>query len=136
MSRLKPILLFGIILFSGLIISCADKNPSREEIPRIRNLLGRFEAAVRDKDAVTMDSLIAAEAYQLGYTSQKILTDIYSVSENNSFYKFAQREFFYTAKKGTVHCVILPDSAASGAPAEITVIKLGDIWLVKRFDLK
>ncbi len=135
--RFIRIAFFGIIAIILIpLFYCGEESPSRDEIPLIRELLGKFEAAVRDRNVAAMDSLIAVDAVELGYSSEKILSDIYSVSDSNTFYKFGSREFFYTRKKGSVHCMILSDSTDSGHPAEITVIKKGEDWFVKRFDLK
>ncbi|HHI02495.1 MAG: hypothetical protein DRP51_03015 [Candidatus Zixiibacteriota bacterium] len=119
-----------------LIISCAEKNPPRDEIPLIKNLLGRFEQAVRDKNRAGIDSLIVAEAYDLGYHSTKILSDIYRDLDTGSFLKFGGREFSYTRDKGVVSCFIVSDTADTGCPVEITVVKKYDKWYLKRFDLK
>lgn len=119
-----------------LIISCAEKNPPRDEIPLIKNLLGQFERAVKEKNRAGIDSLIIAEAYELGYHSTKILSDIYPDIETGSFLKFGGREFFYTKDKGVVNCLIVSDTADTGRPVEITVVKKYDQWYLKRFDLK
>lgn len=135
--RYLRVLIFGIFAVILMpLFYCGEENPSRDEIPVIRELLGKFEAGVRDRNVAVLDSLIAVEALELGYTSEKILSDIYSVSDSNTFYKFGSREFFYTKNKGAVHCTVLPDSTDPGEPAEITVVKKGEDWLIKRFDLK
>ena len=134
MSRL---LKFSIILGGILIIiSCAEKNPPRDEIPLIKNLLGQFEQAVKEKNSAGIDSLIIAEAYELGYHSTKILSDIYPDIDTGSFLKFGGREFFYTKDIGVVNCLIVSDTADTGRPVEITLVKKYDQWYLKRFDLK
>lgn len=153
------------IIISGflLLISCVEKNPSRDEIPLIKNLLGQFEQAVREKNSAGIDSLIIAEAYELGYHSTKILSDIYgsgdtgdagnigppddigSDIDTNEFLKFGTREFFYTKDIGVVNCFIVSDTGDAGStgnagsigrPVEITVVKKYGQWYIKRFDLK
>jgi hypothetical protein len=124
-----------ILVILTMIISCAEKNPSRDEIPLIRTLLADFEQAVRDRNQIRLDSLISAEALPLGYTSLKILEDVYP-DTINSFYSFGNREFMYVKDKASVTCNIKADEADVGRPVEITLVKAGEIWLVKRFDLK
>lgn len=123
------------IIASGLllIISCAEKNPPRDEIRMIKNLLAKFEQAVREKNPAGIDSLIIAEAYDEGYHSTKILEDIYGTSE---FLKFGSREFSYTKDIGFVKCFIVSDTLSEGRPVEIIVIKKYDQWFLKQFDLK
>ena len=128
---------FSIVMAGILIIiSCAEKNPPRDEIPLIKNLLGQFEQAVKEKRSAGIDSLIIAEAYELGYHSTKILSDIYSDIDTGSFLKFGGREFFYTKDIGVVNCFIVSDTADTGRPVEITLVKKYDQWYLKRFDLK
>ena len=125
-----------------IIISCAEKNPPRDEIPLIKNLLGQFEQAVKEKNSAGIDSLIIAEAYEEGYHSTKILSDIYGTGDTGpdidtgSFLKFGGREFFYTKDIGVVNCFIVSDTADTGRPVEITLVKKYDQWYLKRFDLK
>jgi len=138
---------FKLSIITGflLLISCAEKNPSRDEIPLIKDLLGQFEQAVREKSPAGIDSLIIAEAYELGYHSTKILSDIYGTGntgfdiDTNEFLKFGTREFFYTKDVGVVNCFIVSDTgnlADPGRPVEITVVKKYNQWYIKRFDLK
>ena len=153
------------IIISGLliIISCVEKNPPRDEIPMIKNLLGRFEQAVREKNRAGLDSLIIAEAYEQGYHSTKILADIYGtgdaggtddvggVGDTGGFLKFGSREFVYTKDFGLVKCFIISDTgiaglsgntgsagdiSSAGRPVEITLVKKYDQWYLKKFDLK
>jgi len=134
---MKQIKIIGLISLGFILIfSCAEKNPPRDEIPLIKNLLGRFETAVREKNAALIDSLTIAEAYDLGYNSTKILSDIYQDPDTGQFLKFGNREFFYVGSKGVVNCLIVSDTGDSGRPVEITVVKAYGQWLLKRFDLK
>ena len=121
----------SIILFGG----CAEKEPSRDEIPLIKNTLARFEKAVKDKNAAAIDSLIIVDDNE-GYNSSKVMKDVYSVSSDDSILAFGKREFFYTQDKAVVNCFIMADSADSGRPFEITLVKKAKRWYIKRFDLK
>ncbi len=141
------------IIIAGLLllISCAEKNPPRDEIPLIKNLLAKFEQAVREKNAAGIDSLIIAEAYDEGYHSTKILSDIYGPGDTgldidtSSFLKFGGREFSYTKDIGFVKCTIVSgtgnasltgDTGSLGRPVEIIVVKKYGQWYLKRFDLQ
>lgn len=132
------------IIITGLflLISCAEKNPPRDEIPLIKNLLAKFEQAVREKNAAGIDSLIIAEAYEQGYHSTKILADIYGTGDTGpdidtgSFLKFGGREFSYTKEISFVKCLIVSDTLGEGRPVEITLVKKYDQWYLKQFDLK
>jgi hypothetical protein len=118
------------------ILACTEKAPPREEIPFIKDLLGRFENAVRDRNAALIDSMIIAEAYQQGYNSTRILSDIYPDPDTSRFLKFNDWEFFYTEDIGKVSLFIQSDTVERGRPAEITLVKVGNQWLIKSFDLK
>ncbi|MCP4703158.1 MAG: hypothetical protein GY865_00990 [candidate division Zixibacteria bacterium] len=122
-----------------VLISCAEKNPPRDEIPLIKNLLGQFEKAVREHNPAGIDSLIIAEAYEQGYHSTKILGDIFGLNNAGDFIKFGSREFSYTKDIGFVKCLIVSDTTDAGfqdRPVEIVVIKKYDQWFLKQFDLK
>ena len=86
MSRLSKLFIISALLL--LIVSCVEKNPPRDEIPLIKNLLGQFEKAVREHNPAGIDSLIIAEAYDEGYHSTKILSDIYGSNNTEDFIKF------------------------------------------------
>ncbi|MFH2035695.1 MAG: hypothetical protein ABIJ45_04775 [Candidatus Zixiibacteriota bacterium] len=131
--RIKILIpLFLVVLLTG---ACVEKAPSRDEIPLIKSLLKDFETAVVEKNSARMDSLMTAEAVELGYSSDKILKGVYD-TESESFYKFGGLDITYLPKKGLVKFQIMADSADTGRPAEITLIKKGDRWLVKKFDFK
>lgn len=132
----KNFIRLGAALLISLVLFCAEENPPRDEIPAIKDLLARFEEAVREHNPILMDSLIMAEAYDSGYNSPRILSEIYSDSTNGSSYTFGRRSFSYTKDKAVVNCFIKADSADSGRPVEIILVKSGDQWLVKRFDFK
>jgi hypothetical protein len=126
-----------VFLLMSIFLSCErKKNPPRDEIPAIKDLLGEFERAVKEKNGAAMDSLMIAEAAELGYSSSGILAEVYSESNQGTFYTFGGRSFSYTKKKALVNCFIMADSADSGRSVEITLVKAGDRWLIKRFDLK
>jgi hypothetical protein len=117
-------------------MGCAEKEPSRDEIPAIKNVLARFENSIKEKNPAAIDSLIIADSDNEGYNSMKALTDVYSDSLNGSFLTFGKREFFYTKDKAVVNCFILADSTDNGRPFEITLVKKSKQWYIKRFDLK
>jgi len=126
-----------IFLLLSIFSSCErKKNPPRDEIPIIKELLGEFERAIKEKNPAAIDSLLIAETAELGYSSSGILAEIYSESSRGTFHTFGGRSFSYTKKMAVVNCFIMADSTDSGRPAEITLIKAGDRWLIKRFDLK
>ncbi|MCX6830159.1 MAG: hypothetical protein NT002_12915 [candidate division Zixibacteria bacterium] len=125
-------LLLAVLLL--LTLACTRRNPPRDEIPVIKNLLAKLDRAVKEQNAAAIDSLIIGEAFNQGYSSTKILDDVYA--GGRSFYTFGRREFFYTRDRGVVNCFIMADSADIGRPTEITLVKAGDRWLIKRFDLK
>ncbi len=127
------ICLFPLML---LLFSCSRKNPPRDEIPVIKDLLGRFERAVKEKNAAGIDSLMSAGSLELGYSSRRILSEIYPDSVKSTFYTFGKRSFAYTKDIASVDCFIMADSTDSGRPVEITLVKSHDMWLIKRFDLK
>jgi hypothetical protein len=129
----------AVLLTTGIIflIACVEKPPSRDEIPLIKSMIGRFQTAVKEKDIAAIDSLMISEALELGYNSGRVLRDVYGDSLDGAFYGFGRKDITYVDKKGLIKCLIVTDSTANdGKPVEITIIKGPDRWLIKRFDLK
>jgi hypothetical protein len=79
---------------------------------------------------------MSSEARRLGYGPEQIMADVYADTADGSFYTFGKREFFYTKDKAMVRFRIMTDSSDTGRPAEITLVRDRDRWLVKRFDLR
>ena len=130
-SVIVLILLGGMAVLTG----CKAKNPSRDEIPAIKNLLAKLETGARDRNPAAIDSLIIADAYPKGYTSEKLLSDIYPAGVGN-FLTFGNREFYYSRENGVVNCRIKADSADTGRALEFDLIKTEGRWLVEKFELK
>lgn len=132
---------FLMVLTAGLTLAllassgCVKKNPPRDEIPIIKDFLARLEISVKAKNAAAIDSLIIADALEQGYSSTRILDEVYR-EPDTSFYTFGQREFFYTKDRAVVTCKIMAVENCIGRPLEMTLIKVGDRWLLKKFDLK
>ena len=127
--------IISVFLFATFFISCADKNPPRDEIPRIKETMAKFSQAIKDRSRAGIDSLLVVQALDLGYSSDRILSDIYP-GNSGTFYAFGAKTFTYTKDAAKVDCTIMADSTDSGRPLEITLVKSGDNWFVKRFDLK
>jgi len=125
-----------IIVLALLLGACAKKNPPRDEIPVIKNLLARLETAIKEGNAAAIDSLIMAQSYEHGYNSTSILEKIDTYLNGREFFGFGHREFFYTKTEGVVKCAVKADSADAGQAVEIILEKVGESWLVKKFDLK
>lgn len=133
----RQILFFLTALIVIVSTGCErKKNPSRDEIPLIKEVLGKFQRAVVEKNAAAIDSLFMAEAYDLGYSSSQVLEAVYPNPDSSRFFAFGRKEFFYVKDKAVVTCFIMADSADSGRKVEITLEKDGETWYLKRFDLK
>lgn len=128
-----PIILF---IFIFVISSCEKKYPSVNEVPKIKDLIGKLQREVKAKNAAAIDSLIIAEAYDEGYSSSSILNEIYTV-DHPRFFAFANKEIVYKADKGEVTFNIVADSTdREGRSAGMTIVKIEDAWYIKRFELK
>lgn len=117
-----------------LLASCGKENPSRDEIPAIKDVLAAFQEAIYDKNPVRVDSLMAVEALDKNLDGNAIIAAVYGVS--NDFYSFGQREFFYTENRAVVKCVVMATQDDAGRPVEITLGKKGDRWLIRNLEFK
>jgi len=126
-----------ILLFASiLLVACEKKYPSRNELPKIKDLIGKLQREVDARNAAAIDSLIIAEAYDEGYSSASILEAVYN-TDTAAFFAFANKEITYEHNKGEVLFNIVADSSdTTGRPAEMTIVKIADDWFIKRFDLK
>ncbi len=88
MKNYNSIIIICLLLPVFILLSCAEKSPSRDEIPLIRTLLKNFEQAVEEQNQARLKSLIVAEALQLGYSSGQILRNVYGYIEllHDNFY--------------------------------------------------
>jgi hypothetical protein len=127
---------FLFILLLSVLSCSSKKNPPRDEIPVIKDLLADLEMAIKDKNPEVIDSLMADNAAELGYNSEQILSAVYSDTGENQSYSFGKRDFFYVKDKARVNCFIIADSTDPGRELEITLIKKDNRWKIKRFDLK
>jgi hypothetical protein len=126
-----------VLTASILFVACEKKYPSRDELPKIKDLIGKLQREVEARNAAGIDSLIIEEAYDKGYSSASILNDVYPDPETSTFYAFAHKEITYEQDKGEVTFDIMADSTdTTGRPAEMTVVKVDDDWYIKRFELK
>ncbi|UCD95418.1 MAG: hypothetical protein JSU69_05045 [Candidatus Zixiibacteriota bacterium] len=133
-SRFTVIL--SAVVLAVLAVTCSEKNPPRDEIPRVKDTMARLEEAIKSKNPNGIDSLMSSGARRLGYSPEQIMTDVCADTVSGSFYTFGKREFFYTKDKAMVRFRIMIDSSDTGRPAEITLVKDRNQWLVKRFDLR
>ncbi len=126
-----------ILMTSILFVACEKNYPSRDEMPKIKDLIGKLQRKVAAKDAAGIDSLIVAEAYKKGYSSSSILRDVYPDPDTSSFFAFAHKDIVYEHSKGVVKFDIVANPGDStGRPAEMTVVKIDDDWYIKNFELK
>ena len=128
------ICLFLILSFLVLLAGCEEEAPPRDEIPLIKDLIGNLESAVKGRNPARIDSLIIAEAYDLGYHSTKIMEDVFQ--GDTAFFAFGRKSFVYTEDKAKVECMIMADSTDAGRPLEMILVKVKKKWYLKRFDLK
>ena len=125
-----------ILLLVGSFVSCSrKKNPPRDEIPIIKDVLAKLENAIENRNSVMIDSLLAPDAARLGYSSRQILSSVYPDSSDSPC-SFGKRSFMYIKNKARIDCTLLQNGIDHGRPIEITMIKKRDQWWVERFDLK
>ena len=125
-----------IFLLVGSFVSCSrKKNPPRDEISVIKDVLAKLEKAIENRNSIMIDSLLAPDAVRLGYSSQQILSSVYPDSSDGPS-SFGKRSFMYIKDKARIDCSLLQNGIDPGRPIEITLIKKRDRWWVERFDLK
>lgn len=131
---MKRYLLYPAAVMCLLLVSCAQENPSRDEIPAIKDVLAIFQEAIYDKNPVRIDSVMAAEALDKNLDGNAIIAAVYGTA--GTFYSFGQREFFYTEKRAVVKCIVMAAQGDAGRPVEITLGKDGDRWLIRNLEFK
>jgi hypothetical protein len=127
-------LIYMTAVLALLLASCGKENPSRDEIPAIKDVLAAFQEAIYDKNPVRVDSLMAVEALDKNLDGNAIIAAVYGIGED--FYSFGQREFFYTDNRAVVKCVVMATQDDAGRPVEITLGKKGDRWLIRNLEFK
>jgi hypothetical protein len=129
-------LILSVVLSLLILTSCAEKNPPRDEIPKIKDVLAKLEAGIKSRNAALIDSFIFADSFNKGCNSLMILSKIDSCLGDSSFHSIGKREFFYTKDRANVTCRILADARGEGYPTQISLIHVGDRWLIENFEVK
>ena len=122
-----------LVLIVAVIFGCEfKKNTSREEIPIIKQSLGAFEAAIKARDAVYIDSLLSSEAAEAGTTSASILAFVYADSLT-AFAGFTEKQIFFRGEAARVDCAI---TGPEGSVREVTITlrKESKIWRIKKIE--
>jgi hypothetical protein len=126
-----------VILAAGMaVIGCGEKSPSRDEMPVIKAFFGNLESAIRDKNEAGIDSLMIPKAFELGYSAEKILSDVYLGSDTVEFYALGRKNYSYNKDIAIADCYIMQNPDDSGRAVELMLEKSGDNWYLKKFDLK
>lgn len=121
------------LLIVTVMIGCEfKKNTSREEIPIIKESLGAFEAAIKARDALYIDSLLSSEAAEVGTTSASILDFVYADSLT-AFAGFTQKQILFRGDAARVDCTV---AGPDGPVREVTITlrKERNIWRIKKLE--
>ncbi len=134
MKRLIPISILIAALIAALVGCEFKKNISREEIPIIKQSIGKMETAIRADDDAGLDSLLSGEAAESGTTARSILDFVYHAGENDTlteFVGFGDKQIFFRGDAARVDASI---SGPDGPVADVTITlkKEDDIWRIKQ----
>jgi len=134
-DKMKFLAFLFLMIGSIFLAGCQEETPSRDEIPHIKDLIGSFETALKDRNTAAIDSLLSAQILEENLNSSIIIEKIYERTEEDSLYSLGSREFFYIKDRAVVNANVISSSTDStGPPVEITLMKSGDQWLIKNIE--
>ncbi len=130
-SLLMPAFAVGLITLTG----CVDRPPKRDEIPHIKEQLGKLEKFYRGEYDRSLDSLLTGRFYaEMGKQGQWGALNVDGVAW--PFHGFANRSFFYTKKIAEVDLKMRyrsPDSTTDSLlPVKIRLNHEKGQWLVEK----
>lgn len=118
----------------SFFVSCAETNPSRDEIPAIKTRISELVSFYQGERNQGLDSLLTpmfrAEMGERGRWQALIVDgEIWPLTGTT------RREFYYTNKQGEAELSFVyrspEDQSDSLVPVKITLSKNKDLWLVE-----
>ncbi len=124
-----------IFIIAVAIISCGkEKTPSRDHIPLIKERLGRLQEGVKNKSAVSIDSVLSVDILKNQQSSDSLLKFVYGADGLFSFETFEQPVIVYTDKVAKVEAYLSDGTHQTDRPVIFTFIYDDDQWLLNKFE--
>lgn len=120
------------------VIGCGgeEEPPSRDVFPIIKERLFTLQEAVKERNAASVDSLLADRAVQRGMDADSLMSFVYGAGNNFPFERFGEYDIVHTDEIAQVVCYIMDSAADSTRPMRFLFQPYGDRnnWQIRSFE--
>ena len=118
-----------LVLILILIPGCGIKRERPDDVKLIKNVMGKFQIAVNQKQRPALDSLYIKGELSREYRIPKLLQDLSDLGDLRNV-RFAAKRFEIFGDSAAVLCTLLAEDIK--APEEVSIIKPFEINFVKK----
>ncbi|MCJ7577044.1 MAG: hypothetical protein MUO91_01185 [candidate division Zixibacteria bacterium] len=136
-KELKYFLVLIVVLLSFLILHCVGK-PPENDVALIKELLGKFERGLQEKNMTVLDSVISKKQKNLG---SKLITDLSAWGEIKNVY-IANRRFTIIKDSAKVELKLKMEALKSGEELEkfeksvnLLLNKKRGKWRIEKYEI-
>lgn len=136
-KELKYFLVLIVVLLSFLILHCVGK-PPENDVASIKELLGKFERGLKEKNMTVLDSVISKKQKNL---ASKLITDLSAWGEIKNVY-IANRRFTIIKDSAKVELKLKMEALKSGEELEkfeksvnLLLNKKRGKWRIEKYEI-
>ncbi len=133
----KYLIVLIVVLLSFLILDCVGK-PPENDVALIKELLGKFEKGLKEKNITVLDSVTSKKQKDL---ASKLITDFSAWGEIKNVY-IANRRFTIIKDSAKVELKLKMEASKSGEeleefekPLNLFLIKKGGKWRIEKYEI-
>ena len=117
-----------------IFFGCDKTSPSRDQVPIIRDQIGKMAVALQARNKAALDSVASEEISEDGLSVDSLLTFVWGESGEKRFDHFGPSEIIYNKKKARFDCPLVDSSGNQYLNVTWTLVREKDQWLLKRFE--
>ena len=117
-----------------VLAGCAEKTPTRDHIPLLRQKIYDLQQAVKSGNPATVDSLLSVRIISHGQSSDSLLKFIYGAGGDFEFERFGNYDITYTNDKARIDCFVMDSASLTDRPITLFLAYEHDMWLLTSFE--
>jgi hypothetical protein len=117
-----------------LVVGCGEKTPNRDYIPVIKDRVFLLQEAVKNRDAMALDSLMARDLKESNSGADSLVKFVTGPDGSFPFARFANCEIYYNDNRARADCTIMDAEGKGDRRITLTLENEKDRWLLKRFE--
>jgi hypothetical protein len=132
MKLCLPATLSVVVIAAAL--GCREKTPNRDYIPILKQRVYLLQQAVKERDAVALDSLLSPDLKESAAGADSLVKFVTAPSDSFPFARFADCEIYYNDNRARADCDIVDAQGKGDRRITLTLENYKDHWLLKRFE--